>query len=208
MMRVLVVARSPVERAGLEALLTGAGYPVVAPGAASPAQAASLVLSTQPDVVLVLLESGGEVARLTLPPDAEAAAPPLVLLGDDRPGWAMRAVRAGARAALPRTAAVETITAALEAAVAGLVVLPADAVSHAAPQAAGTPHGEPEPLTPREAQILALLADGLGNKVIAARLGISSHTVKTHIAALFQKLGVSTRAEAVAAGARAGVILL
>jgi DNA-binding NarL/FixJ family response regulator len=117
-------------------------------------------------------------------------------------------VRAGARAALPRTAALEAITAALEAAAAGLVVLPADAVGHVAPQAAAQPNGDPEPLTPREAQILALLAEGLGNKVIAARLGISSHTVKTHIAALFQKLGVSTRAEAVAAGARAGVILL
>jgi DNA-binding CsgD family transcriptional regulator len=66
----------------------------------------------------------------------------------------------------------------------------------------------PEPLTAREAQILALLAEGLVNKQIAARLGISRHTVKTHLAALFHKLGVSTRAEAVAAGARAGVILL
>ena len=50
--------------------------------------------------------------------------------------------------------------------------------------------------------------DALVNKQIAARLGISRHTVKTHLASLFHKLGVSTRAEAVAAGARAGVILL
>jgi two-component system, NarL family, nitrate/nitrite response regulator NarL len=63
-------------------------------------------------------------------------------------------------------------------------------------------------LTAREAQILALLAEGMVNKEIAARLGISRHTVKTHLAALFHKLGVTTRAEAVAAGARAGVILL
>ena len=65
-----------------------------------------------------------------------------------------------------------------------------------------------EPLSAREAQILALLAEGLVNKQIAARLGISRHTVKSHLTALFHKLGVSTRAEAVAAGARAGVILL
>jgi DNA-binding CsgD family transcriptional regulator len=56
--------------------------------------------------------------------------------------------------------------------------------------------------------VLALLAEGLVNKQIAARLGISRHTVKSHLDALFHKLGVTTRAEAVAVGARAGVILL
>jgi len=53
-----------------------------------------------------------------------------------------------------------------------------------------------------------MLAEGLGNKVIAARLGISDHTVKTHVAAVFGKLGVSTRAEAVASAARLGLIML
>ena len=49
---------------------------------------------------------------------------------------------------------------------------------------------------------------GLGNKIVAARLGISEHTVKTHVASIFQKLGADTRAEAVAIGARTGVIML
>lgn len=63
-------------------------------------------------------------------------------------------------------------------------------------------------LTNREREILALLADGLGNKQIAARLGISTHTVKTHLELLFEKLGVSSRAEAVATGVKRGLLLL
>jgi len=53
-----------------------------------------------------------------------------------------------------------------------------------------------------------MLAEGLGNKQIAARLGISEHTVKAHVAAIFGKLGVSTRTEAVTLGARIGLIML
>ena len=63
-------------------------------------------------------------------------------------------------------------------------------------------------LTRREREILALLADGLGNKQIAARLGISTNTVKTHLELLFDKLGASTRTEAVTAAARMGLLLI
>lgn len=63
-------------------------------------------------------------------------------------------------------------------------------------------------LTTREREILALLADGLGNKQIAARLGISANTVKTHLELLFDKLGVSSRAEAVATGVKRGLLML
>ncbi|MFI5310952.1 MAG: response regulator transcription factor [Gemmatimonadales bacterium] len=63
-------------------------------------------------------------------------------------------------------------------------------------------------LTSREREILALVADGLGNKQIAVRLGISTNTVKTHLELLFEKLGVSSRAEAVAMGVRRGLLLI
>ena len=63
-------------------------------------------------------------------------------------------------------------------------------------------------LSNREREILALLADGLVNKQIAARLGISANTVKTHLELLFDKLGVATRAEAVATGVKRGLLLL
>lgn len=209
MIRVLVVAESEVERAGLEALLASRGHVPVGGGSASLAEARSRVEETSPQVVLALLERGADPPRLALPPDAAARAPTLVLLGDALPrGWAVRAARAGARAVLPRTASADAIIAAVEAAAAGLLVLPSDALAEVAQGTAARTAAPPEALTAREAQILALLAEGLVNKQIAARLGISRHTVKTHLGALFHKLGVSTRAEAVAAGARAGVILL
>jgi len=207
--RVLVVARSELERAGLEALLAGRGHIPVGGGSASPAEARRRLVETAPEVVLMLLERGADPPRFDLSPDAAARAPALVVLGDALPrGWAVRAVRGGVRAVLPRTASADAIVAAIEAAAAGLVVLPADAVDGAPQGTAAHAAAPPEPLTAREAQVLALLAEGLVNKQIAARLGISRHTVKTHLGALFLKLGVTTRAEAVAAGARAGVILL
>jgi DNA-binding NarL/FixJ family response regulator len=208
-MRVLVVARSELERAGLEALVTSRGHRAVGGGSASLPDARRRVEETSPQVVLALMERGADPPRLALAPDAAARAPALVLLGDSLPrGWAVRAVRAGARAVLLRTASADAIVAAIEAAAAGLLVLPGDALVEVPQGTAARAAAPPEALTAREAQILALLAEGLVNKQIAGRLGISRHTVKTHLAALFHKLGVSTRAEAVAAGARAGVILL
>ena len=68
--------------------------------------------------------------------------------------------------------------------------------------------GESATLSRREQEILALLADGLVNKQIAARLGISTNTVKTHLELLFEKLDVTTRAEAVATGVKRGLLLL
>jgi ATP/maltotriose-dependent transcriptional regulator MalT len=63
-----------------------------------------------------------------------------------------------------------------------------------------------ESLTARELDVLVLVADGLSNRDIAGRLGISEHTVKFHLASIFGKLGVSTRTEAVQRGLRLGVI--
>lgn len=63
-------------------------------------------------------------------------------------------------------------------------------------------------LTHREQEILSLLADGLGNKQIAARLGISTSTVKTHLELLYEKLDAASRTEAVAAAIRLGLLLL
>ena len=63
-------------------------------------------------------------------------------------------------------------------------------------------------LTSREREVLRLMANGLGNKIIANELGISTHTVKFHVAAVFAKLGVHSRTEAVAAGLRMGLVPL
>jgi DNA-binding NarL/FixJ family response regulator len=65
-----------------------------------------------------------------------------------------------------------------------------------------------EELTPREVEVLRLLADGLGNKEVALRLGISDHTVQFHISSILAKLGAGSRTEAVTLGIRRGLILL
>jgi DNA-binding NarL/FixJ family response regulator len=100
------------------------------------------------------------------------------------------------------------LEAAIVAALRGLYVLDA-----AAREAAFEPRAEPaifsgEALTPREAEVLALLAEGLPNRRIATRLGISENTVKFHVNALLDKLDADTRTEAVVRGARLGLVLL
>jgi DNA-binding NarL/FixJ family response regulator len=152
--------------------------------------------------------------------DALPPIPVVVLLGGRAPPAAIRALLAhGVRGLLPDASSAEEIAAAIEAAAAGLVTVPSELVGDlVAPLRSGaereftTPRepltgGTPR-LTPREQEILAMLAEGLPNKAIASRLGISDHTVKTHLEAVFEKLGASTRAEAVARAVRAGMLLL
>jgi DNA-binding NarL/FixJ family response regulator len=207
--RVLVTATSPVIRAGLGALL--AGYPgltvLEAPG--RPGQLADLAETVEADVVLLALEPGEPLPLpLALPPDAAGREPAVVVMADEAvENWIQRALRAGARGVLPRGASGLQIAAAVAAAAAGLAVQPAIG-SPTPARPALNPVAPAQPLTPRESEVLAMLAEGLGNKAIAGRLGISEHTVKTHVAAIFTKLGVSTRAEAVAIGARSGMLML
>jgi DNA-binding CsgD family transcriptional regulator len=76
------------------------------------------------------------------------------------------------------------------------------------PTAAAPPAEADVPLTPRELEVLALLAEGASNKLIARRLGISAHTVKFHVGSLIDKLDAVGRTDAVAHAARRGVIHL
>jgi DNA-binding CsgD family transcriptional regulator len=104
---------------------------------------------------------------------------------------------------LPADAGPAQLDAALRAVVAGLSVRPPVPPQ---PGFASLPE-EPAPaLTPREIEVLAALADGLGTKAVARRLDISPHTVKFHIESLFRKLGAATRAEAVAKGLRRQIV--
>jgi NarL family two-component system response regulator YdfI len=111
---------------------------------------------------------------------------------------------------LPNEIPIDQLVAALRAAAAGLVVLhPSEVPAFPAIQPASQALAElPEPLTRREREVLQMLAAGLANKEIAARLNISDHTAKFHVAAILGKLGAATRAEAVALGIRRGLVLL
>ena len=131
---------------------------------------------------------------------------PLVVLTPHARRLAPRVLRAGARAVLESDADEEQIVAALTCVSSGLRVMPATAPGD--PGAAAGLMAPPEPLTPRELEILGLLAAGDSNKTIAARLSISVHTVKYHISSILSKLGVATRTEAVALGLRLGIVLL
>jgi DNA-binding NarL/FixJ family response regulator len=207
--RVAVRAASPVVQAGLEALIARAPDLRLVRSAvdnATETDAAVVVLdasSLRSEVLDVGDWSDGGASR-------ERAA--YVLITAEPEDLDDEAWRAGVRALVPIDAHEEEVLAAVRAVAAGMVALPVDvaeswfdALPRAARQAAGL---LADPLSPREHQVLAMLAEGLGNKTIAARLGISRHTVKAHVSAIFGKLGAATRAEAVAIGARQGMIVL
>ena len=217
MIRALIAAASPVMRAGLEALLARSASVAIVATTAGDALADDIE-THEPQVVLLAVEPGNDASpnvasRIALSPDAVARTPAFVLLADAPTAtWTADALRAGARSVLPRDATPDEIIAALEAAAVGLVTLPvelaADFVSATrgpTTRSAGPPT---QPLTRREVEVLGMLAEGLANKNIAARLGISEHTVKTHVASILTKLDAFSRAEAVAIGARQGLILL
>ena len=183
-LRVVVQARDPVRRQGLLALLAEAGH-------------AAAEAADDADVVVC------DVGMGDAPPDGSG--PALVVLTDQA---GLERDRRFA-AVLPRALAPAAFQAALAAVAAGLVVrtpaaaLPAGGEFHPAGDEAGVGL-----LTPREVEILTAIGEGLSNKEIARRLGISTHTVKFHLEAIFDKLDAGSRAEAVAKGLRRGVIEL
>jgi DNA-binding CsgD family transcriptional regulator len=176
-LRVAVVASDAARTASLRAVVEDAGHLLTTPDSA--------------DVVL-LHDEASRAAEESIPADT-----PVLLLGArdaGRAGW------------LPPDASGQQIDAALRAVAAGLTVRPQTTVEvqQAEPHVQVAGFDElPERLshallTPREVEVLARVSAGSSNKVIARELGISLHTVKFHIESLFRKLGVRTRAEAVA----------
>lgn len=209
MIRVLVSARSPIVRAGLEAVIRdGEGLDVAA--SVEPAKLRSALLDAQADVILSVLEQDYD----ELPGDIAALAGEtsvILLAPEAQPAFVAEALRAGVRAVLSAGSAPSEIVAAVAAAAAGLVVLhPQDvAVLAAVPALAErSADGAGDVLTPREVEVLRLMADGDANKGIAWKLGISEHTVKFHVASIMSKLHASSRTEAVTLGVRRGLILL
>ena len=218
MIRTLVAAASPVVRAGLEALLTRSASVTVV-GASSGDSLADDIEAHEPQVVLLAVDSNDRspptvASLIALSPDAASRAPAVVLMAPSPTiAWTADAMRAGARGVLPRDASVAEIVAALEAAAVGLATMPAELAIELAsgtrtPVATRDRTASTQPLTRREIEVLGMLAEGLANKNIAVRLQISEHTVKTHVASILTKLDAFSRAEAVAIGARQGLILL
>jgi DNA-binding NarL/FixJ family response regulator len=126
----------------------------------------------------------------------------------------LEALYAGARAILPRSAERNEIILAIKAVINGLAVLPrellATLINGASPvdELLDRNDAGPAPLTPRELEVLAAMADGASNKTIARRLGISFHTAKFHVAAILAKLNADSRTEAVTRAAQLGLVML
>jgi NarL family two-component system response regulator YdfI len=209
--RVLIVSASPLARAGLENLLATLRFEVAA-GVASFDELSEPLLETEPDAVIIDVSGNQEKILDELAASEATRESAVVLIADNSPpGWAAEALRSGARGILPSDVSPQQLRIAIEAALAGLVIIPSNEVAAVVPAAAPTalPLADlPEPLTKREREVLQMLASGLGNKEIAIRLSLSEHTAKFHVASILGKLGVSTRTEAVAIGIRRGLVLL
>ncbi len=210
--RILVADDHPIVRDGLIAILnTQPDFEVIGEAATGP-QTVERVTALQPDVVLLDLEmpeiDGVEALRRLREtcPDVRV----IVFTAFDTDERILGAVRAGARGYLLKGAPREEIFQAIRVVHAGNSLLqPIVAskllrrVSQESPALPG-----PETLTPRELDVLRLLARGLENKEIAAELVISERTVKFHVSSIQGKLGAGNRTEAVVIAARQGLIKL
>ncbi|MGV9299510.1 response regulator [Amycolatopsis sp. NPDC003676] len=203
MIRLLLADDHPVVRAGLRAVLeTEPDLEVVAE--ASSAEEA-VRLAGEVDVVLMDLQfgSGMHGSEATAAITASADAPKvLVLTTYDTDGDILAAIEAGATGYLLKDAPPEDLAAAVRNAATGQTVL-APAVAHRLMTRMRTPAAA---LSPREIEVLGLVADGLSNLEISKRLFLSQATVKSHLVHIYTKLGVDSRTAAVAAGKEQGLI--
>jgi DNA-binding NarL/FixJ family response regulator len=218
--RVLLADDQRLVRESLATLLGLLGGIELVGSASDGEEAVALALVHEPDVVLMDLRmprmdgiAATEALRDRLP---QARVIALTTFADDES--VLGALRAGARGYLTKDAGAEDIRAAILTVAAGEATLD-PAVQHhvVAALAAGagadgkdggrgcTEADLPDGLTPREAEVLGLIADGLSNTEIAERLFVSPTTVKSHINHLFAKAGLRDRAQAVAYAYRVGV---
>jgi len=184
-----VVARDPLVRSGLAA-----------------------VLSAYPGLVLKDALSSGEGAAADVvvwdepePGGARGSSPVLALVNVSQE--ARQALRAGARGAVSRAAPAHLIAPAALAVAAGHWVLD-ETFASVLLHLGEAPSQVPTLLSPREHEVLSLLSEGLSNRDLAQRLGISHHTAKFHVNAILDKLGATTRTEAVVLAARSGILSL
>jgi two-component system nitrate/nitrite response regulator NarL len=195
----VVIARDPLVRSGIVAVLEA--YPglvmkeALADTHPHAAPAAEVVVWDAPEAEL----ERHHAAHLK---------PPLLALVSSAPA-AQRALRAGARGALSRSASPEAIAPAALAVAAGHWVLDEGFAHTLLRLSESSSTGSvPALLSPREQEVLELLSEGLSNRDVASRLGISHHTAKFHVNAILEKLGATTRTEAVVLAARSGLLTL
>ena len=208
--RLLIVDDHPVVRTGLRHLFeTEAGFDVVAE-AADGAAAVEAVIRERPDIVLMDLQMPvmGGVEAIRRVRSLPQAPPVLVLTTYDSDAQILAAIEAGASGYLLKDADRDTLFASVRSAVrGGSPLAPAVAARLVQHVGSGAAMG-PEPLTPRELEVVRLVARGASNREIARDLRLSEATVKTHLLHIFEKLGVSDRTSAVTTALERGLIQL
>jgi DNA-binding NarL/FixJ family response regulator len=210
--RVVIADDQPVVRDGLAMLLGLIDDVEVVATAADGVEAVERVRSERPDIVLMDLRmprlEGAEATREILSSLPETRVLVLTTYADDQ--FLFPALEAGARGYLTKEATAEEIEQAIRAVVAGethldpavqkrlvSAVLEQTPPTPVAEPGSTSPSGFPDELTPREAEVLKLIATGLSNSEIAEKLVLSNATVKTHVNRIFYKTGSRDRAQAV-----------
>lgn len=211
-LRILVVSDDPLARAGLAVLLADQPGCAIVGQVSGTADVDQMIAVYRPDALV--WELGWEAIRETPPqeragslPDLEGMGVPAVLLLPDE-ACAADAWLTGARGLLMRDATARALRAALFAVVQNLIVLDPVLAGALLPDGVEPSRQLIEVLTPRELEVLQMLAEGLPNKGIAHQLGISDHTVKFHVNAILGKLSAQSRTEAVVQATRLGLIIL
>ena len=205
MIRIALVDDHPVVRAGLRALIDGQQDLSVVAEADRLDRAVAAVESERPDVVLMDLSLGEGAGGAEVTAALRALAEPpevLVLTTYDTESDILRALEAGARGYLLKDAPPDELFAGIRATARGETVL---APSVAATLVRRTTPGATT-ITEREVEVLELLSRGLGNREMARELFVSEATVKSHLSHIYTKLGVDTRAGAVAAAIERRII--
>lgn len=210
-LRILVASSLPQTGASIAGLLRKHPDLEVVVFSGSPAALQNALQDIDPDV---LIFDGDEHEAASVPnfTDLAEAIPTIVLAHDPSASWIRQAVQAGIRGVLPYGASGDELGATIRAVASGLVAISAEFAEVIFPSSAQADSEEfevvMEPLTPREQEVLAMLAEGLLDKEIAGRLKISEHTVKFHISSIMGKLGASSRTEAVMRGIRRGLLYI
>ncbi|TAM67662.1 MAG: response regulator transcription factor [Microbacteriaceae bacterium] len=205
MIRLLLADDHPVVRAGLRALFGLEQDMTVVGEAATARDAVTLAGIDHPDVVLMDLQFGGDLqgAEATRLIRAEPDPPHVLILTNyDTDADILGAVEAGASGYLLKDAPPDELVAAVRATAAGASAL-APAIQDRLVMRVQSPEGR---LSPREREVLALVADGASNREIGEQLFLSEATVKSHLVHIFTKLGAASRTSAVAKARGLGLI--
>jgi len=201
---VLVVDDHALFRTGVANIINQESDLRVVAEAGNGAEAVEAFERHHPDVTLLDLRmpvmDGVEAVRQIRAREPQARV--IVLTTYDTDDEIARALKAGAKAYVLKDIAADDLVSCIRAVLAGKTYL---APAAAAKLAEGVTHVQ---LTPRELATLRLTADGKANKEIASELGISERTVKTHLGHLFEKLGVTSRTEAIKVATRRGLVRL